>query len=1064
MIREIVTMSVKFRVLVVGAAALLLTVGLVQLPGAAVDGLPEFAPPQVQVQAEALGLSAAEVEQLITVPLEQDLLNGVPWLQQIRSESVPGLSSIDMIFQPGTDTLQARQMVQEHLTQAHALPQVGTPPVMIQPLSSTSRVMMIGLHAKDLSLIDLSILARWKIKPRLMGLAGVANVAIWGQRDRQLQVQVDPDRLKKYGVTLSQVVDTTGNALWVSPLTFVEASTPGTGGFIDTSTQRFAIQHVLPITTAKDLSAVSIQDTKGRALTLGQVATVVEDHQPLIGDAVLNGDPGLMIVVEKFPEANVNEVTKAIEDAMEEMRPGLSGITIDTTVYRPATFIDTALENLGLWALAALVLAVALMWGFFWSWRAALVGLFAMLLSLVTAGYVLFLRDTTFNVMILAGLAVALGIVIDDAVAGVEEIRRRVGEHRAADDQRSTASVVVAATLSTRRPLLFATVVVLLLPLPALALSGVAGAFAGPFVLSYVLAVAAALVVALVVTPALCVVLLSGSARRGGAGLRRTGPLARAVERGFDRLARGSLRPRAVFATVAVLAIALLALIPQLNRNEPVLPALQDRDLLVHWSAAPGTSLPETTRITAAAAAELRALPGVADVGSHVGRALMADQIGNVNSGEIWVRMAESADYATTLDSIKRVVHGYPGLRSEVLTYTEDRVRAADFGTSEPLVVRVYGSDLTVLAAKAEEVRSVLAGVPGVVAPSVQKVQSEPTVEVQVNLAAAEKYGITPGEVRRATATYYAGLPVGSLYEDQKIFDVVVWGAPKARYTPATVNDLLIDTPAGGHLRLADVATVKVAPAPTAIGHNNISRSLDVSAQVSGNLADVTNQVRARVAALPMPTEYHAEVLQTAEQSLEVHWRVAGAALAVAIGVLLLLQAAFGSWRLAAAVFVVLPLSVAGGVLSAFFVGGVGTLGAMAGLLTVVGIAVRSIVLLVGSFAGHADFTADADETAPAGADRVVSATRERVAPVVITALTVAAVFVPLLFLGNAAGVEVVRPMAVVVIGGLVTSTVLTLFVVPGLYLLVIGAPADGQPVSGRRSPEPTTAPELVPS
>ena len=228
-IREIVALSVKFRVLVVGAAVVLLALGLVQLPAASVDGFPEFAPPLVQVQAEALGLSAAEVEQLITVPLEQDLLNGVPWLDQIRSESVPGLSTIDMIFEPGTDTLQARQMVQEHLTQAHALPQVGTPPVMIQPLSSTSRVMMIGLQAKDLSLIDLSILARWKIKPRLMGLTGVANVAIWGQRDRQLQVQVDPEQLKNYGVTLSQVVDSTGNALWVSPLTFVEASTPGHG-------------------------------------------------------------------------------------------------------------------------------------------------------------------------------------------------------------------------------------------------------------------------------------------------------------------------------------------------------------------------------------------------------------------------------------------------------------------------------------------------------------------------------------------------------------------------------------------------------------------------------------------------------------------------------------------------------------------------------------------------------------------------------------------------------------------------------------------------------------------
>jgi Cu/Ag efflux pump CusA len=328
-IRGLVLLSMKFRVLVVGAAVLVLGLGITQVRNASVDVLPEFAPPQVEIQAEALGLSAAEVEQLITVPLEQDLLNGIPWLDQIRSESVPGLSSIDLIFQRGTNILTARQFVSEHLSQAHALPQVGTPPVMVQPVSSLSRVMMIGLGAKDLSLIDLSILARWKIRPRLLGLPGVANVAIWGQRDRQLQVQVDPARLRQYGVSLNQVIDTTGNALWVSPLTFVEASTPGTGGFIDTSTQRFAIQHVLPITTAAGLAAVSVEDTQGKTLRLGQIANVVEDHQPLIGDAVLGEGPGLMLVIEKFPEANTHAVTKAVEDALNQMRPGLSGIQID---------------------------------------------------------------------------------------------------------------------------------------------------------------------------------------------------------------------------------------------------------------------------------------------------------------------------------------------------------------------------------------------------------------------------------------------------------------------------------------------------------------------------------------------------------------------------------------------------------------------------------------------------------------------------------------------------------------------------------------------------------------
>ncbi|HET7073019.1 MAG TPA: efflux RND transporter permease subunit, partial [Mycobacterium sp.] len=341
MMRWIVGSSLRFRLLVLPVAAALTAIGVAQLRAAPVDVLPEFSPPTVQVQTEALGLSAVEVEQFITVPLEQDLLNGVPWLSTIRSQSVAGLSQVDLVFEPGTDVIKARQVVGERLTQAVALPHVSKAPVMIDPVSSTSRVMVIGLSSPDISLIDMSVLARWQIKPRLQGLPGVANVAIWGQRERQLQVQVDPKRLAAAGVTLNQVVATTGNALWVSPLTFIEASTPGTGGFIETPTQRLTIQHVLPITTAKDLAQVPVEDVAGVPLRLGDVADVVEDHQPLIGDAVVDDGPGLMLVVEKAPGANTLEVTREVEDALQALRPGLGGIKIDTSVYRPATYIES---------------------------------------------------------------------------------------------------------------------------------------------------------------------------------------------------------------------------------------------------------------------------------------------------------------------------------------------------------------------------------------------------------------------------------------------------------------------------------------------------------------------------------------------------------------------------------------------------------------------------------------------------------------------------------------------------------------------------------------------------
>jgi CzcA family heavy metal efflux pump len=1035
LIRELIALSLKFRVLVITVAVAVLGLGFTQLRNAPVDEFPEFAPTQVQVQAEALGLSAAEVEQLITVPLEQDLLNGVPWLDQIRSESLPGLSSIDMIFQPGTDVLQARQMVQEHLTQAHALPQVGTPPVMIQPLSSTSRAMMIGLEAKDLSLIDLSILSRWKIKPRLMGLPGVANVAIWGQRDRQLQVQVDPDQLRKFGVTLSQVIETTGNALWVSPLTFVEASTPGTGGFIDTSTQRFAIQHVLPITTAKGLAAVSLRDADGKTLRLGQVARVVEDHQPLIGDAVLDNSDGLMLVIQKFPEANTREVAKAVSEALADMKPGLSGISIDTTVYRPATFIDTALHNLARWAVLGLILVVALLGGALLSWRVAVISVITISLSLVIAGYVLYLRGATFNVMVLAGLTAALGIVIDEAVVDVDTIRRRLREDRASGDARSSAAVLAEAVLTVRGPLSYATLVVVLAPLPALALDGVSGSFARPLVLSYVLAVTASALVALTVTPALAILLLGRAPLR-----RRTSPLGAWLLRGFDRVAPSFMgRPRWVYGIVAILIVAGVAVLPQLG-GRSLVPSLQDRDLLVHWQAAPGTSLAETTRITDAATRELRSIGGVRHVGAHLGRALMADQPVNVSSGELWVSVDNSADYAAIVAAVKRVIQAYPGLSSDVMTYPQDRVRSAETGTGSDLVVRVYGHDLTMLATKAEEIRGLISGVRGVQRPIVATQAEEPTLEVKVNLAAAERYGISPGDVRRASATYFAGLPVGSVYEEQKVFDVVVWSAPSARYTPNNVRDLLIDTPAGGHVRLGDVADVSIRPSPTVIKHDNISRSIDITASVSGrNLGAVMSDVKSRIRTVAMPLEYHAEVLGDAAHEQNQRWRIAAFVLVVAIGIFLLLQAAFGSWRLASLLMLTLPLAGVGAALAAFLID-FQSFGALIGLLAVLGIAARNGILLLSSYQRR-----EQDDGEPLGPELILRATRERVEPVVLTALATASALLPLMFWGTVAGTEVSYPLAVVMLGGLVTATLVTVFVLPALYLRFSASPSHAR-------------------
>lgn len=1042
MMRWVTASSVRLAGLVIAVAVGIATLGVVQLRSAPVDTYPEFMPPMVQLRTEALGLSAAEVEQLITVPLEQDLLNGIPWLDQIRSESMTGLSSVDLVFEPGTDVLKARQMVQERLTQVAGLPNVGSRPAMLQPLSSTSRVMMIGLSSDDLSLIDMSVLARWKIRPRLMGIPGVANVAIWGQRDRQLQVEVNPDRLAAEGIALNRVVNSTGNALWSSPLTFVEASTPGTGGFIDTANQRFGVQHMMPITTPEQLGAVTIEDTSGRTLRLRDIAQVVEDHQPLIGDAQGPRRASLILVIQKFPDADTLQVTRNVENAMASMRPGLSGIHIDTKVFRPASFLESALRNVGLAVSLALLLILLVLAAFTRSWRATLIAFAAIPVSLVTAAYVLYLRGTTFNSMTLAGLAVALGVVVGDAVIDTDNIQRRVRSWRASRSGDSVAEPVVEASHQVRHPLLYATLVLLLIAVPLLVQGGVAGSFSREIALSYVVAVLASMVVALTLTPALSALLL-----RHGAAEPRTGILARAVRRGFDRTAPRFLSsPPLAYASVGVLVLVGLAAVPQLH-GDHLLPASHDRDMLVRLRAVPGTSLQEMDRITGAISREVDAIRGIRGVGVHVGRAVASDQVADVDSAELWFSVAPSADRDATVDQVRRVVNGYPGLSREVSTYEQEQLALSDTHSTRPLVVRVFGQDLPTLRAQAAKVRAAIAYVDGVRDPRVEAQPEEPTLQVQVDLAKAERNGIRPGDVRRTAATLLSGLLVGNLYEDQKVFDVVVWGSPDIRQNPSSVANVMIDTPSGDHVRLKDVASVRMVPSPRTIRHEDVSRYVDVTADVSGqSIGSVRDEVDKRIQTLRYPLEYHAEVLGAAYTRQGVGGRALGLGAAALVGVFLLLQALTRSWRTAGLLLVLVPLGVVGGVVTAPFVGGLWSAGAFLGLLAVLAVGTRNAILLVQCIQRRRS------DSAAGEAPAVLDGTRDVLVPVVLSAATFAAAVLPFVLLGNVAGEEILRPLAVVVLGGLVTSTLLTLFVLPSLYQNLVGGGAVHPPIRTGRT------------
>jgi Cu/Ag efflux pump CusA len=1039
MLRWIVESSQRLKLLVVVLSIGIIAAGFWQLPRAPKEVLPEFAPVYVEVQTEALGLSAEEVENLVTIPIEHLLLNGVAWLDDIHSESVSGLSSVVLFFEPGTDPLRARQMVAERLTRTGLLPRVSKPPQMLQPLSSSSRVMMVRVSSNELSTIDLSVLARWDIQPALMGVPGVANVLIWGQRDQQLQVLIDPARLNASGVTVQQVINTTGNSLWVSPLTYLRASSPGSGGFIDTPQQRLGVQHLSPITSPESLAMVPIEGcdptTVAKCPTLGDVATIVEGHQPLIGDAISADGQGLLLVIEKFPGADTADVTAGIQSTLSQMQPGLTAVVVDPTVFNRTSLISSFVDNTVEALIIGFILALLLLTLFLVDWRSALVCAFTMPLALVAAALVLDLRGTTFDIVVLAGLVVAIGVIIDDVVVTVDAIARHVREQRAADDTRPVSALVTEAVLTVRSPLLPATIAIVVAALPILFLGGLfdsfflngrSSAFTHPIVISYVLAIVASLAVALVITPTLAALLL-----RVGSSAPRTSPVSQWIQGLYGR-ALGWTLPQvgvAAAATIILLAIG-AAMIPQLREPESIVPASRDRDLLITWEAIPGTSLPEMQRITGLVATELRAVPGVANVGAHVGRALASDQIVNVHSGELWVNVDPGADYDRTLAAVTDVVTGYPGINHRVQTYLEDRVQVVE-ATDRDVVLRIYGTSPTDLLASGDQVLGVLSKINGVSDARIETGATAPEFHVEVDLAKAQEYGLTPGDVRRIAATLVRGLEVGSLFEDQKVFDVVVQGVPELRQSQTTIENIQINTPAGKLVRMGDIATVSLVPVPVVIEHDSVSRYVDVTANVVGRpISSVTSDVKQQLESVAFPVETHAEILGTSSDE-QTAWReLIYTFLAAIVGIFLIAQAAFGSWRLAILSAITLPTAMVGGLVTAFLFERDATLGVLLGLMAVFAITVRQSFVLV-SRANHLR----EHEQVPLGPELVQRIAQERLAPILMTTMATALALAPFAVRGAGPGLEILRPMAIVALGGLVTSALVTLFIVPSLYL-----------------------------
>jgi CzcA family heavy metal efflux pump len=1029
-VRWIIATSLRFRYLVVGFAAVLLFFGTQSLGHQKIDVFPEFAPVSVEIQTACLGLSPTEVESLTTVPLEA-ALQGVPGVYDVRSDSEPQLSAIFLYFRAGTDELHARQLVQERLSStAPTLPTWCDPPQMYPIVSATSRVMQIGLTSKSVSHLDLSMISQWTIRPRLMSVPGVANVAIWGEQPKQIMVEADPAELAAHHVSLDDLMSTSSDAVDSGELKYTTGNAVGTLGYLETPTTRMYLHNIQPISTPDQMAAVPLAK-QGRAfLRIGQVANVTWGYPPVIGDAVIDGGPGLMMVIEKFPNASTLDVTNGVLTALRQLQPGLRGIHVDTHIFRQATFIQLAIHNLSESVLIGCILVVFVLIAFLFQWRAALISLLAIPLSLAAAAIVLEKTGATINTMILAGFAVAVGVVVDDAIIDMENIVRRLRAWRAGGKPITPFRLLLAASLEVRVAIFYATLINIIAVIPVMLVGGLTGAFFEPLALAYSLAVLASMVVALTVTPALGLVLLPSAPLQTA-----DPPLMRVLKRGYSVALRPVIAaPKVAMVAALVAVVAGLVIYPRLGSD--LFPDFKEPDFLMHFVTKPGTSVQEQDRQVTEVQHELLAIPGIRHVGTHVGQALLGEEVSGVNFSENWISLSANANYARALSDVRAVAASHPGAFSDVQTYLHERIdEVLTDGTTEDVAVRIYGPNLTTLGALGNEIAHKLARVPGLVDVQPAPLEFIPEADVTVNLAAARHYGLSPGVIRRAAAVMMASEPVSTIPSDGKLVSVAIWSTPSTRANLTSLSDLPIDTPNGGHVPLGRLASIVVAPSPSVIYRENGERQTEVDADVSGrSLGSVISSVNSVLRTVKLPGGYRTQLLGEATERAAAQKRLLYYGLAALVLILLLLQAAFRSWRISALEFLTLPVALIGGVLAAWIILGTITLGALVGFFTVLGIAARNGILMISHFR-HLEY----QENEPFGIGLVMRGASERLSPILMTALATAMALLPLVIYGDRPGQEIEFPMAIVILGGLLTSTLLNLFVLPALYLWIGG-------------------------
>jgi CzcA family heavy metal efflux pump len=1017
MLSAVVRSSIRHRGVTLGLACALVLVGVTTLAGAPLDVFPEFAPPQVSIQTEAPGLSPEQVEVLVTRPIE-NAINGVQGIAAVRSQSIQGLSVITAVLGEGIDIYRARQSLAERLGEASgALPETVHPPVLTPLTSSSSTVLVVGITSSTRSAMEQRTFVDWVLRPRLLATPGVSKVAVFGGEVRQIQVQLDPERMRGYGIGLVEVV---------------EAAAQSTGvrgaGVIDLANQRLTVRAEGQVTSPASLGRTTVRERDGSVLRLEDLGRVVEAPEPRVGEGGVNGAPGLVIVVSAQLGANTKVVAQRVEAALAHMGPAIreADLTLHPALFRPSEFIDLALRNITTSLLLGAVLVAGVLLLFLADLGAAAISLTAIPLSLLAAILVLDWLGFGINTLTLGGLAIALGEVVDDAIIDVENIARRLRENAALPVPRRAARVVLDASLEVRSSVVYATFVVILVFAPVLALSGVHGALFRPLGLAYILATLASLVVALTVTPAMTLMVLG----RRGHRAHESSALVR-LKRGYARVLRWTLpRPGLVGAAATVVCLAALATLPYFGAT--FLPEFREGHYLVHMSAVPGTSLDESFRLGQRVTVALGVDPRIRSVAQRIGRAELSEDTWGTHYTEFEVDLVplRGESVETVEDDLRAVLAGFPGVNFAIRGFLTERIEETLTGSTAELVVRVFGEDLDSLDAAASRVAQTLAEVPGATDVQYDPPAVAPEVTVRLRPDAAAARGLRPGEVLAAVEAATRGTRVAQLFEGNRSTDVVLTLLPASRTRPEQLRELPIVSTHGRLVELGEVAVVARTTGRFGIMHVGARRVQTVTANTSGrDIEAVTSDLERRLAGeVRLPHGVYAEVGGTGAAQRAARAELFRNVLLAAAGILMLLWVAFGEGSRLMLVVANLPFALVGGLLAVFATGGLLSLGSLVGFVTLFGIATRNAVMLV----SHYDHLVAA-EGEQWGAAAAIRGALERLGPILMTALVTALGLLPLAIGSGDPGREIEGPMAIVILGGLATSTVLSLFVLPTL-------------------------------